>query len=61
MDVDGKMFGIERMLDVINRYKDSDPEKILSSVRDAVDEYAGEADQFDDLTMLYFEYFGKAE
>jgi sigma-B regulation protein RsbU (phosphoserine phosphatase) len=61
MDVDGKMFGIERMLDVINRYKDSDPEKILSSVRDAVDEYAGEADQFDDLTMLCFEYFGKAE
>ncbi|MBR0416500.1 MAG: SpoIIE family protein phosphatase [Firmicutes bacterium] len=61
MDVYGKMFGIERMLDVINRYKDSDSEKILSSVRDAVDEYAGEADQFDDLTMLCFEYFGKAE
>ena len=61
MDVYGKMFGIERMLDVINRNKDFDPENILDSVRDAVDEYAGEADQFDDLTMLCFEYFGKAE
>ena len=37
---------------------DQDPEGILRAVSDAVSRFAGEAEQFDDLTMLCVEYRG---
>ena len=38
--------------------KDQDPEKVLQSVRQAVDAFVKDAEQFDDLTMLCMEYKG---
>ena len=57
---DGKneMFGPERMLDALNREPDAPLETILKNVRAAVNAFVGDAEQFDDLTMLCMEYRG---
>lgn len=57
-NTDKKLFGTERMLAALNQNKDADPEVLLRSVRRAVDSFVGDAEQFDDLTMLLFEYHG---
>ena len=56
---EGSMFGIDRTVLVLNRAKDSDPDQIISAVKDGVQEFVGEAEQFDDMTMLCIEYRGK--
>ena len=55
---DDELFGVERTLAALNNAKDSSPKEILDSVKNCVDEFVGEAPQFDDLTMLCFEYIG---
>ncbi len=52
------MFGTERMIAALNAVKDATPEDILRGVREAVDAFVGEAEQFDDLTMLCLAYRG---
>ncbi len=55
---ESQMFGAERLLKVLNGNSDAPPENILNNVRDAVDEFVKDAEQFDDLTMLCAEYKG---
>ncbi len=55
---ENQLFGVERMIDALNKAKDETPEKVLSSIRKRVDEFVLEAEQFDDLTMLCLEYKG---
>ena len=50
------MFGTGRMIDALNKDTDVSPEKLLRNVRSAVDEFVGDAEQFDDLTMMCMEY-----
>lgn len=57
-DANGEMFTAERMLEALNGNSSADPEAILKSVRSAVDGFVNKAEQFDDLTMLCFEYKG---
>ena len=45
----------------LNACSDGSPEAILSGVRGAVDAFVGDAEQFDDLTMLCLEYKGPAK
>ena len=52
------MFGIRRMIAALNRRASGSPEQILESVRSAVDDLVGDAEQFDDLTMMCLEYKG---
>ena len=52
------MFGTERMLRALNADPASSPEETVRRVRGAVSEFVGEAEQFDDLTMLCLEYKG---
>ena len=54
-----ELFGTERMLAALNAEGDGTPQQILQSVRRAVDVFVGDAPQFDDLTMLCAQYFGK--
>ena len=58
MNAEGSLFGTERMLAALNAERDTDPEKVLSRVRGAVDGFVNEAEQFDDLTMLCMTYRG---
>ena len=60
-DAGGGMFGKDRMLSALNRDAAGTPEQILNNVREAVDEFVWEAEQFDDLTMLCLEYRGEGE
>ncbi len=60
-DADGELFGTERMVEALNREKDSSPEQVLQGVRRAVDAFVKDAEQFDDLTMLCLEYRGQPE
>ena len=58
-DQDMEMFGTERMLTALNKFQSEAPEEILTNMRETVDSFVGNADQFDDLTMLCLEYKGK--
>ncbi len=49
------------MLDALNGEPAASPEDLLKNVRRAVDGFVKDAEQFDDLTMLAFEYRGPAE
>ena len=46
------LFGTDRLIEALNRNKNSDPKQMLTNTKIAVDEFVGEAEQFDDLTML---------
>ena len=56
-----ELFGTERMLEALNRDPSAAPEEQLKAVRESVDEFVGEAPQFDDMTMLSFCYNGPSE
>lgn len=58
-DPEENMFGLERTLKAVNACMDGTPEEILGSVEQSVAKFVKEAEQFDDLTMLCIEYFGK--
>ncbi|MBR5091602.1 MAG: PP2C family protein-serine/threonine phosphatase [Ruminiclostridium sp.] len=51
---DNELFKTERMLEALNKEPDASPEKLLGNVHTAVNDFVGEAPQFDDLTMLAF-------
>lgn len=53
-----ELFGNDRMLVALNKNPAAGPRLILKTVKDSVDEFVGEAEQFDDLTMLCFRYNG---
>ena len=58
-DSNNKLFGTDRMLEALNQRPESPARNILADVQEAVDEFVGTAEQFDDLTMLCLEYRGK--
>ncbi len=57
-DAGNEMFGTERMLRALNADPASSPDETIRRVRGAVSEFVGEAEQFDDMTMLCLEYKG---
>ena len=57
-DAENELFGTARMIDALNACADRSPEALLACVKSAVDVFVGEAEQFDDLTMLCLEYKG---
>ena len=57
-DEKGELFGTERMLGALNAFADASPREILTGVKDAVDAFVGDAEQFDDMTMLCLTYKG---
>ncbi|MCR5167275.1 MAG: SpoIIE family protein phosphatase [Oscillospiraceae bacterium] len=46
------LFGTDRMLDALNKDPQADPKTLLLNMKKSVDEFVGEAPQFDDITML---------
>ncbi|MDO4846416.1 MAG: PP2C family protein-serine/threonine phosphatase, partial [Oscillospiraceae bacterium] len=56
---ENELFGTKRMLEALNAAPDADPEQLLRSVHHAVDDFVGDAEQFDDLTMLCIKFFGE--
>lgn len=58
MNASGQLFGFARMLDALNEDPDAGPEEHLRNVRRTIDAFVGDAEQFDDLTMLCLRYNG---
>lgn len=53
-----EFYGTDRMVDALNSKENEDPKELLQTVRASVDAFVGNAEQFDDLTMLCLEYKG---
>lgn len=51
-----EMFGTGRMIEALNANAGLSPREILSGMKSAVDVFVGDAEPFDDLTMLCLEY-----
>ena len=57
-DEAGKFYGTDRMIECLNADPDADVQKLLIEVREDIRKFAGEAEQFDDITMLAFDFWG---
>ena len=56
-----KLYGFERLGEVLNEHGSESPCGIIKSVSESVDAFVGEAPQFDDITMLCLEYKNRME
>ena len=61
INMDEEQYGLERALNALNIYKDASMEGLLQGVKADQNEFVGAADQFDDITMLGFKYYGPQE
>ena len=53
-----ELYGTDRMLEALNINPEAKVSERLENVKKSVDEFVGKAPQFDDLTMLSFDYYG---
>ena len=51
-NAENQLFGTERMLEALNAEPTAEPKILLENMKKSIDEFAGNAPQFDDLTML---------
>ena len=58
INVRKEQYGKERMLRILNTNRDRSMAAILPAVRGDVSDFVGDEEQFDDLTMLGFTYYG---
>ncbi|MCR4908359.1 MAG: SpoIIE family protein phosphatase [Lachnospiraceae bacterium] len=58
-DSEERLFGEKRLLEALNCNKEKAPEALLKGVRKKIDEFVGDAPQFDDITMLCMIFTGK--
>ena len=56
-----ELYGTERMIDALNKTSGMNAENVLLSMKKAVDDFTGDAPQFDDITMLMLKFHGKGE
>ena len=54
-NIENRMLGTDGMIEALNRYKDGTPKDIIEGVLKISEDFVGDADQFDDLTMLCIE------
>lgn len=60
-DANNVLFGDERLIKGLNKRKDSSIEEVLHGMKADIDEFVGEAPQFDDVTMMCFDFKAKKE
>lgn len=53
-----QLYGTERMVDALNSVGNVTPRELLLAVRADIDRFVGEAEQFDDITMLALQVKG---
>lgn len=58
---ENQLFGMERLEKTLAKLSDKSPTEILDGVKADIDEFVGDAPQFDDITMLCLEYRGSHE
>jgi serine phosphatase RsbU (regulator of sigma subunit) len=60
-DSAGEMLGMDRMTDALNEYLDEKPRPLIEGMRESVNKFVKDAEQFDDITMMCLEYNGKQQ
>ena len=55
-NADNKLYGEERLLSFMNQNASMEAVKLLPALKENIDEFVGESPQFDDITMLMFDY-----
>ena len=55
-NIDNKLYGEDRLLEFMNQNATVEATKLLPSLKKSIDEFVGEAPQFDDITMLMLDY-----
>lgn len=55
----GELFGLERIKEALDNSPKDKSKQIVTSIKDAIDVFAKDAQQFDDITMLCMKYNGK--
>ena len=53
-----ELYGTDRMLEALDGTSSMNAEEILHAMKKSVDDFTGEAPQFDDVTMLYLKFLG---
>ncbi|MCR4590245.1 MAG: SpoIIE family protein phosphatase [Lachnospiraceae bacterium] len=53
-----ELFGEDRLVESLNKYSGENVEDILKNLRKDIDEFVGDAPQFDDITMFCLKYNG---
>lgn len=51
-NADDEMYDVQRLIDYMNTLPDLPPAQLLESIHAHINEFVGDAPQFDDLTML---------
>ncbi len=59
-DPSNELYGTERMLSALNRTTGMEPQETVEGLKKDIDTFAGDAPQFDDITMLSFYYMKKS-
>ena len=60
-NINNELYGMDRLGEILNKVKNGTPNEILPAVKKNIDEFVGEAPQFDDITMLCLEYKERME
>ncbi len=60
-DVNNNLYGMERLQKALSSAAKGSPREILEAVKTDVDRFVGEAEQFDDITMLAPKYRRRME
>lgn len=60
-DPENNMFGMQRILEELNKDPDADIRQLIENVQKGVDSFVKDAEQFDDLTMMCLVYNGQQE
>ena len=60
-NINNEPYGMDRLGEILNKVKLGTPHEILPAIKKDIDEFVGEAPQFDDITMLCLEYKTKME
>jgi sigma-B regulation protein RsbU (phosphoserine phosphatase) len=55
-NVENKLYGEDRLLNFMNQNATTEAKELLPMLKTNIDEFVGEAPQFDDITMLMFDY-----
>jgi len=55
-DTAQRLYGEERLAEYLNAHKNMDASELLIGLKSNIDQFVGEAPQFDDITMLMFDY-----
>ena len=57
-NISDELYGTGRMLEALDGTEGMSAQEVLSTMKQSVDEFTGEAPQFDDITMLYIKFTG---